>query len=277
MTPREPIGIVPIVQDHGQRPVAGGGVAPLDSEWFDGSAAASDFRPGLENRRGMRATTDLGEWQRSETYHSPGGIRLESRGHWWAELREDFARYRAHYDGGFIKPLLLEQGVWAMAQYRLASGIYRSSAPPIVKLPGLLFMTLLHKVIEMVTGLSVPYRADIGPGLYLGHFGPTIIHADAKIGAGCNVSQGVTIGISGRGERRGVPILGQRVFVGTHAVVCGRITLGDDVAVAANSLVTRDVEAHTTVMGSPAEVVDRRGSTGMGLHQRPASRPASPS
>jgi serine O-acetyltransferase len=142
-------------------------------------------------------------------------------------------------------------------------------------------MTLLHTLIEMMTGLSTQYRADIGPELYLGHFGRTIvhaeaIHADAKLGTRCNLSQGMTIGISGRGERRGVPVLGQGVIVGAHAVICGRIIVGDDVAVAA-TLSGRDFEAQATVMGSPAEVVDRPGCTGMGPHQRPVSRPASPS
>ncbi len=277
MTLRKPVGIVTEVQAHGQSPVEAEAVGRFDAEKMDGRDAVVGFRESVEDRHGSSATTDLGEWQRSETYHSPGGVRLDGRGNWWAELREDVARYRAHYDGRIIKPLLLEQGLWALAQYRLASGIYRSRSSALVKAPALLVMTLLHKIVEMTTGLSLPYRADIGPGMYIGHFGPTIIHADAKIGAGCNLSQGVTIGISGRNERRGVPVLGRRVFVGANAVICGRITVGDDVAVAANSLVIRDVEAHTTVMGSPARMVDRQGSIGMGLHHRPDLRPASPS
>ena len=45
-----------------------------------------------------------------------------------------------------------------------------------------------------------------------------------------------------------------------NAVVVGKITVGDDSVIGANSLVNRDVPAHTTVLGVPAVVVSNTGS-----------------
>ena len=204
-----------------------------------------------------------------ESYHSPGQTPLDVRGFWFAEFREDLARYRAHHGGSLIKPLLLEQALWALLLYRISSGIYRSGLPSVVKQPILLLCVLAQKFTESLFGISLPYRAELMPGIYIGHFGPVVVNSGARIGTGCNISQGVTIGVSGRGKRRGVPHIGERVYIGAGAVVAGPIVVGDDAVLAANSLITRDVAPHTTVAGVPAAPVSVNGSPGMGLYMRP--------
>jgi serine O-acetyltransferase len=66
--------------------------------------------------------------------------------------------------------------------------------------------------------------------------------------------------VSGRGERRGVPRIGNRVYIDANAVVVGKISIGDDAVIAANSLVISDVAARTTVMGVPAQTKNTNGS-----------------
>jgi serine O-acetyltransferase len=155
---------------------------------------------------------------------------------------------------------LTEQGLWALLQYRMASALYRSSLPILVKTPLLVLMSVGQKLVEIAAGITLPYQATIGPGLYIGHYGNIIVSTDAVIGHTCNLSQGITIGVSGRGQRRGVPIVGNRVYIAANAVVVGNITIGDDVVIAANSLVITDVAAHTTVMGVPAQTINSHGS-----------------
>lgn len=205
----------------------------------------------------------------AECYPSPGKVPLDERGSWHAEFLEDLGRYRAHYAGSRVKPLLLEQGLWALLQYRLASAVHRSALPAPVKLPLLAAAVFTQKLTELVTGAGIPYRAQLYPGQYIGHFGPVLINEGAVIGAGCNISQGVTVGVSGRGSRRGCPVIGPRVYIGANAVVAGLVDVGADSVIGANSTVTRDVASATTVLGVPATVRSRRGTSGMGLHQRP--------
>jgi serine O-acetyltransferase len=209
-----------------------------------------------------------------ETYRSPGLAPLRGRGGWWGEFREDLARYAAHHDERWLFSLCLEQGLWALLQYRVASSVYRSNRSRLLKGPFLRVLVAWQKMVEIVTGVSLPHRADLAPGLYIGHFGPTLIHPDARIATGCNISQGVSIGLSGRGARRGAPTIGERVYVGANAVVAGRIHVGDGAVIGANALVTRDVPPGCTVVGNPAQVVSSRSSTGMGLHHRPVPAPA---
>jgi len=89
-----------------------------------------------------------------------------------------------------------------------------------------------------------------------------IINAKAVIGKNCNISQGVTIGVSGRGEHRGVPIIGDQVYIGANATIAGAIQVGSHAVIGANSLVIQDVGASTTVLGVPAVKVSDNNSAG---------------
>lgn len=180
---------------------------------------------------------------------------------WRSLYKQDIARYKKHRQHATVLNLCLtEQGLWALLQYRLASALYRAALPVPVKTPLLALMLAWQKFVEIVTGITLPHQATIGPGLYIGHYGNIIVSPEAVIGHTCNLSQGVTIGVSGRGRRRGVPVIGNRVYIAAHAVVAGKVSIGDDAVIAANSLVIGDVEAHTTVMGVPAQMTNTHGS-----------------
>jgi len=180
---------------------------------------------------------------------------------WLTIYRKDLQRY-VNLRPGQSKFVIFctEQGLWALLQFRVASGIYQSNRSRPVKRILLGLAVVSQKLVEIMTGISLPYKATIGAGLHIGHFGGIIIHPDIVMGENCNISQGVTLGIAGRKGRRGVPRIGNRVYIGPNAVVVGPIQIGDDAMVGANSLVNRDVEGHTTVMGVPATFINNFGS-----------------
>lgn len=111
--------------------------------------------------------------------------------------------------------------------------------------------------IETFLQMRLNVQAQIGPGLLIAHCGGITLHPDVVIGDHCDLAHHVTLGTRGVGSR-GVPRLGNNVYVGTNAVLIGPIVVGDGARIAANSLVTRDVPAGTTVMGVPATIVKRR-------------------
>ena len=111
-----------------------------------------------------------------------------------------------------------------------------------------------------MTGISIPASAKIGHSFYIGHFGGIIFNKDTVIGDNCNIAQNVTIGISGQGDKRGVPVIGNHVYIAANSVVAGKINIGDHVLIGACSLVTSDVEANATVVGVPAQVISQKGS-----------------
>jgi serine O-acetyltransferase len=102
---------------------------------------------------------------------------------------------------------------------------------------------------------------QIGPGLFIGHYGGIWINENARLGAFCHVSQGVVIGAAGeaRGEQF-APVLGDRVWVGPHAVISGAVRVGDGCVIGANALVVTDVPDKGVVLGAPARLISYSGS-----------------
>lgn len=176
-------------------------------------------------------------------------------------LYSDYKKYKS-YGGNFMTIIFFTQGFWAIMQYRVAHFCYQKIRIPIIR-QLLLFLCLLwRKVIEITTGISIPASAKIGHSFYIGHFGGIILNSNASLGNNCNIGQGVTIGVSGIGDRRGVPIIGNNVYIGVNSVVAGKITIGDNVLIGACSLVNSDVEDDAVVLGVPAKIVSKNSSNG---------------
>jgi serine O-acetyltransferase len=123
-------------------------------------------------------------------------------------------------------------------------------------------MIFLQKLIEILTGISIPASAQIGHSFYIGHFGGIILNANTIIGNNCNISQGVTIGVSGQGAERGTPEIGNNVYIGVNSVIAGKIKIGNNVLIGSCTLVTRDVPDNAVVSGVPAQIISFKSSEG---------------
>jgi serine O-acetyltransferase len=177
---------------------------------------------------------------------------------WCRLLHLDYRRYRIAGHSA-MATLFLTQGFWASVVYRACHALVEWLPGGPLRGAAKTLSAILQKMVEIVTGICLPRDADIGGGLYLPSFG-AIILARGSIGENCTIEQNVTLGIAGRGEERGLPTIGNRVFVGAGSMIVGKITIGDDAYIFPGSVVTRSVPARAVVMGYPARLVSQDGS-----------------
>lgn len=112
----------------------------------------------------------------------------------------------------------------------------------------------------IVYNSEIHAATKIGAGLYLGHCTGIIINGDTVIGNNVNISHQVTIGIAGRGDNRGVPQIGNSVYIGPGAKLFGNIKIGNNVAIGANAVVAKDIPDNCVVVGIPAKIISENGS-----------------
>ncbi len=161
----------------------------------------------------------------------------------------DLARYPR-------RPWLKEQSIWAIAVYRFGRRVDRR--PPGLARQGLEKVYWLgHRLVETVTGISIPKSVAIGPGLKIWHFGNIFVHADSVLGANCTLRQGVTIGNKVDGGP--APVIEDDVELGAYAQVLGGVRVGRGAKVGALTVVLKDVPpGAVAVGGSAARILEGR-------------------
>jgi serine O-acetyltransferase len=145
--------------------------------------------------------------------------------------------------------VLLYPGVWALGFHRIAHWLYCGK---------LYFLArLVNHLSRMLTAIDIHPGAKIGQRFFIDH-GFTVIGETAEIEDDVTIYQNVTLGgtnpSTGVGGKRH-PTLKSRVVVGSGAQILGPIEVGEGGKVGANAVVTKDVEAGSTVVGIPAKPV----------------------
>ena len=150
------------------------------------------------------------------------------------------------------RPFKKEQSIWAIWVYRMGRRLDSRKSD---FLHGLLTKAywMLYRLSEIITGISLPKAAKIGPGLRIYHFGNIIIHPEVHMGSNCTIRHGVTIG--NRVEGGPVPVIGDNVDFGAYAQVLGDVRIGNNCRIGAMSVVLSDVPNDCTAVGVPARIV----------------------
>lgn len=94
----------------------------------------------------------------------------------------------------------------------------------------------------------------VGPGLNIPHVGGIIINC-ISMGENCSVNKGVVIG-NKKGQANRATI-GNNCWFTLGCKVIGKVNIGDNVIVAQNSVVIKDIESNSIVSGVPAKVIKK--------------------
>lgn len=175
-------------------------------------------------------------------------------------VRRDLRRYFA-LDGmngapsalGKLRIVLDTPGLHGVLVYRFGSWIERKAPFRIVRLPLKVAYFLLDKLVIICWGIHIDCKAVIAGGLYIGHFGGVLI-GPIIMGKDCNIAHQVTIGRRADGKS-GLPVLGNRVFIGAGAVLFGGIQIPDGVTIGPNTVVARSLPPRALVVGNPMKIL----------------------
>lgn len=89
--------------------------------------------------------------------------------------------------------------------------------------------------IDHNSGIQIPAGTQIGNVFYIGNHGTIVVNGGSIIGRNVNISQGFTIGQSNKGEYKGVPTIGDCVYIGPGAKIFGAVKVGNNVCIGAGA------------------------------------------
>ncbi|PIB31201.1 serine acetyltransferase [Maribacter sp. 4U21] len=115
------------------------------------------------------------------------------------------------------------------------------------------YLRFKFKRTSLKLGFSIPINV-FGPGLCILHYGTIVVNSRARIGKNCRVEVCVNIGASG--GKPEAPKIGDNVYIAPGVKIYGDITLGNSIAIGANSSVNKSFEENgILIAGSPARKI----------------------
>ena len=152
---------------------------------------------------------------------------------------------------GFLEIILCYPGFQALVLHRISHKLWKYKLP--------LLPRVLSQMTRNITGIEIHPGAKIGKGVFIDHGMGVVIGETSEIGDRCLLYQGVTLGGTGKDSGKRHPTLQENVVVGAGAKVLGAIQIGSNTRIGAGSVVVKNVEKNSTVVGIPGRVVHQSG------------------
>ena len=141
--------------------------------------------------------------------------------------------------------IFLYPGYKAIISHRIAHFLYNHK---------LMFLArAVSQANRFFTGIEIHPGAVIGKRILMDHGMGIVIGQTAIVGDNCTIYHGVTLGGTGKVAKKRHPTVGNNVFIGAGAKILGNITIHDNVKIGANSVILKDIEQDSTVVGIPRE------------------------
>ncbi|MDP2923505.1 MAG: serine O-acetyltransferase [Candidatus Omnitrophota bacterium] len=117
---------------------------------------------------------------------------------------------------------------------------------------------LISQFARFLTGIEIHPGANIGRRFFIDHGMGVVIGETAEIGDDVLIYQGVVLGGVSLEKHKRHPTIGNKVVIGSGAILLGPIKVADDARVGAGSVVIGDVPQGATVVGVPGRVIIER-------------------
>ncbi|WP_444889523.1 serine O-acetyltransferase [Microbulbifer sp. DLAB2-AA] len=150
----------------------------------------------------------------------------------------------------YLTPFLYFKGFHALQSHRIAHWLWKQGRTTLA-------LYFQSRVSEQFS-VDIHPAAQFGSGIMIDHATGLVVGETSVVGDNVSILHSVTLGGSGRGSGDRHPKIGHGVMIGAGAKILGPVRVGEDVKIAAGSLVLQDVPDHITVAGVPARQVGGR-------------------
>lgn len=174
-------------------------------------------------------------------------------GRWRQLLREDVETIYQKDPAArsLFEVLTSYPGLHAIWMHRVAHGLWNRNHLTVAR--------WVSHFNRFLTGIEIHPGARIGRRFFIDHGSGVVIGETAEIGDDVLMYTGVILGGTSSERTKRHPTIGNAVVIGSHAVILGNITVGDEAKVGSGSVVIESVPAGATVIGVPGRIVRING------------------
>lgn len=178
-------------------------------------------------------------------------------------IKEDYQRYlklenKEFKWGKFVARIFFSESFSITFWFRICS--YLNTKKNIFVRLLLKLMSFCYRMNEHHLGIELPIGTRVMGGVKFCHYGTIVINENSIIGKNVTLHHGCTLGCIFEGAHKGSPVLGNHVVMFPGSKVVGNVHIGNNVVIAANSVVTKDIPDNCIVGGIPARILSEDSS-----------------
>ena len=168
------------------------------------------------------------------------------------KLRQDieFIRKNDPAAKSGLEIFLCYSGLHALYMHKFAHFLHK-------KLGLRVLARLVSGLNRFLTGIEIHPGAKIANKVFIDHGMGVVIGETAEIHEEVVMFHGVTLGGISFDPVKRHPTIESGVMIGCHAQILGNVTIGKNSKIGAGSVVLESVPPNSTVVGTPARIVDR--------------------
>lgn len=140
--------------------------------------------------------------------------------------------------------IMTQFGWWGVLNFRIAAFFWNARS--------FRFLYYIYfpiwRCISFITGIEIYGKTKIGEGLKIIHHGQIFINPKSILGKNCLLYNNISIG-SADYEGGDCPVIGDNVKIGVGARVLGKIEIGNNSKIGANSVVLHSFPENSIIVG----------------------------
>lgn len=153
--------------------------------------------------------------------------------------------------------LILVVDFWPVLYYRLIE--FCREKKGLLRRLLRLFLLPFKPVVDGFSGARIYVDCTIGGGILLHQSSGVVIAPGVVLGENCTFFSGACVVYKANDKGNASPRVGNNVRLMVGCKVIGDVTIGDNVSVGANAVVTTSIPENGIAVGIPARYIEKRG------------------
>ncbi len=152
---------------------------------------------------------------------------------------KDLKSLKSKYNLSYFNSIISNRGWQSLFFYRISHFLFLNNVP--------LLPLIFTRIVQILYGIDIDFKAKLHGGIIIIHGNGLVIGAGTIIHENTIIYHQVTLGIKNTPTNDGFPLIEKNVILGAGCKILGKVIIGKNSIIGANTVITQDVPENSIV------------------------------